>query len=482
MEDENNLALGNSTNNPSTSQQGVIDNGNIDDASSIASSASTLQMSMLENRLESEMTRLGNMVKDTVAGLTEHVNQRLSETDKRFQNLLADLIPARLNSNVNSSIPMVQSSQNTTPTTQLTLNTRSTVQPSQNNIGSGESPVQTAQGDSQQSLIGRSQCKIKPQHFDGSSDFEEFLSQFKITSEINGWQYKEKSLYLASCLTGDARSLLSELDHDGQRDYDTLTEKLANRFGSVNRSEIYRTQLKSRTRNKGETIPQLAQAIKKLVRQAYPGVHQDVVETLAIDHFIDALTDSDIRLRVREFDPKTLADAEKSALRLESHKIADKQRNRIVGQIETNTEQNNDRTQKESSPKLHNLQRSLDSLSDQIKNLQMKNSQSDGNKMSDKSGNFQSNNSYKNRYGKNNRRNQNNPPSSHGNRQRQTSNQNGRNFTSGQFASHEKSAQNLRGSNRGRQNERHASRDGSGRFENNQENWNQSSWRATTRQ
>ena len=467
MEDENNLALGNSTNNPSTSQQGVIDNGNIDDASSIASSASTLQMSMLENRLESEMTRLGNMVKDTVAGLTEHVNQRLSETDKRFQNLLADLIPARLNSNVNSSIPMVQSCQNTTPTTQLTLNTQSTVQPSQNNIGSGESPVQTTQGDSQQSLIGRSQCKIKPQHFDGSSDFEEFLSQFKITSEINGWQYREKSLYLASCLTGDARSLLSELDHDGQRDYDTLTEKLANRFGSVNRSEIYRTQLKSRTRNKGETIPQLAQAIKKLVRQAYPGVHQDVVETLAIDHFIDALTDSDIRLRVREFDPKTLADAEKSALRLESHKIADKQRHRIVGQIETNTEQNNDRTQKESSPNLHKLQRSLNSLTDQVKNLQTKNSNNAENKAPTKSGKSQSNNSYNNRYDKNNRRNQNNPPPSYGNRKRQNSNQ-GRNYTSG-------------GDWR-RQNERHAARNGSDRFENNQENWNQSSWRATTRQ
>ena len=406
----------------SLSRSTAIGNGNIDDASSIASSASTLQMSMLENRLESEMTRLGNMVKDTVAGLTEHVNQRLSETDKRFQNLLADLIPARLNSNVNSSIPMVQSCQNTTPTTQLTLNTQSTVQPSQNNIGSGESPVQTAQGDSQQSLIGRSQCKIKLQHFDGSSDFEEFLSQFKITSEINGWQYREKSLYLAICLTGDARSLLSELDHDGQRDYDTLTEKLANRFGSVNRSEIYRTQLKSRTRNKGETIPQLAQAIKKLVRQAYPGVHQDVVETLAIDHFIDALTDSDIRLRVREFDPKTLADAEKSALRLESHKIADKQRHRIVGQIETNTEQNNDRTQKESSPNLHKLQRSLNSLTDQVKNLQTKNSNNAENKAPTKSGKFQSNNSYNNRYDKNNRRNQNNPPPSYGNRKRQNSN------------------------------------------------------------
>ena len=127
-------------------------------------------------------------------------------------------------------------------------------------------------------------------------------------------------------MTGDARSLLSELDHDGRRDYNTLIEKLANIFDSTNRSELYTTQLKSKVRNKGEPIPELAQAIKKLVRQAYPGVNKDVIETLATDNFVDAMTDFNICLHVRELGTKTLADAERTALRLESHKIADKQR------------------------------------------------------------------------------------------------------------------------------------------------------------
>ena len=107
-------------------------------------------------------------------------------------------------------------------------------------------------------------------------------------------------------MTGVARSLLNKLYSDGRRDYDTLIEKLRNRFGSVNQSEIYRTQLKPRTRNKGETIQKLAQAIKKLVRQAYPGVKKDVIEMLSLDNFIDAITDSDIRMRVREPSPKSL--------------------------------------------------------------------------------------------------------------------------------------------------------------------------------
>ena len=208
------------------------------------------------------MTNLGNMMKDTVAGLSEHVNKKLSEIDRKFQNLLADLIPASQNSNVNFAVLTVQPHRNTIPTVQPNRNTRPTVQPSQNILGPGEPPVQC----SSQQTLDQWQCKIKPQQFNGSIDFDEFLSQFEITSEINGWQYYEKSLYLASCLTGDAWSLLSELDRDGQRDYNTLIEKLANWFGSVNRSEIYRTQLKSRTRNRGESILELAQAIKKLVR------------------------------------------------------------------------------------------------------------------------------------------------------------------------------------------------------------------------
>ena len=349
MDGDNNLTVGNNTNTPSTSQQNT-NNDTLNDDISIPSSAGTLQMSMLENRLENEMTKMGKMMKDTVTGLTEHMNQRLNEVDRKFNTLLADLVPAVRNSNVNSSV------------------TQPPVQPTRNNPASGEPPIQC----NSQPTLDRSQCKIKPQNYNGATDFDEFLAQFEVVSELNGWLYREKSLYLASCLTGDARSLFSELDYEGKRDYNTLVEKLAGRFGSENRSEIFRTQLKSRARNKGETIPELAQAIKKLVRQAYPGVGKDVIEILSIDHFIDALSDSDIRLRVREFCPKTLADAERTALRLESHKVADRQRSRLVGQIDSNSMQNKGETKWEPSTQFETLQSSIDSLTNHVKDLSNK--------------------------------------------------------------------------------------------------------------
>ena len=437
------------------------------DDNSVASSANTLQMSLLENKLESEITKMGKIMQDTISCLTEHMDQKLTELDAKFNSLVADIAPNNQNLNVNSSIAQTTeiNSENCTNALNVACSAHS-------------------KGDNYH-------FKMKPQNFSGATDFDEFLSQFEITCEINGWQYREKSLYLANCLTGDACSLLSELDPDGRRDYDTLVEKLANRFGSVHRSEIYRTQLKSRSRNRGESIPELAQAVKKLVRQAYPGVNKDVIETLSTDNFIDALNDSEIRLRVRELGPKTLAEAERTALRLESHKIADKQRSRLVGQVETNINQSSNENKGDTDKLFKSLQSSLDSLLDHVKDLKRQNNVNGSH--SQYANNRQQNHTHFDLIGRPSRPYKSNSPPSNGPKQN-SAGQHGSNYHSNKhYDSYQKqSAQGLQvGSNpfvpRSRQNNvnqhfnNNNNRNRSTRFENNQGNWNQSGWGATTR-
>ena len=65
---------------------------------------------------------------------------------------------------------------------------------------------------------GDSGVKLKPQKYSGTDVFEDFLAQFEITAEINGWDYKTKSLCLANSLTGSARSMLNELTAEQMRD------------------------------------------------------------------------------------------------------------------------------------------------------------------------------------------------------------------------------------------------------------------------
>ena len=139
-------------------------------------------------------------------------------------------------------------------------------------------------------------------------------------------------------------------------------------FGSENRAEVFRSQLKSRSKGKGETTAELAQAIPKLTRQAYLQVSLDVVEALSVDHIIIALQESEIRLRLRGVGPTTLVKAEHSAVRIDAHRQADKQRTRLMGKGEQNSPGNviNTAQQMESiSKRMDMLTRSVQDLSNQ---------------------------------------------------------------------------------------------------------------------
>lgn len=79
---------------------------------------------------------------------------------------------------------------------------------------------------------------MKPQLYEGDEDLDEYLSQFEILAEINGWDYVTKSLYLAGSLKGGARALLNELDKESRKDYNSLIRVLHTRYGSAEKSEF----------------------------------------------------------------------------------------------------------------------------------------------------------------------------------------------------------------------------------------------------
>jgi hypothetical protein len=174
---------------------------------------------------------------------------------------------------------------------------------------------------------------MKPQPYNGTEDIEEYLDQCQILSEVNGWNYNipGKVICLASSLKGAARAILNEIDGDKRRDYDSLVHALHNRFGSLHRSEIFRAQLQTRVRKDNESLSVLSQDIKKLTRCAYPGAPSFVTDVLALDQFIDALKDPDMRLRIREARPYNINELEILAVILETFKQADNHRGKLLG-------------------------------------------------------------------------------------------------------------------------------------------------------
>ena len=160
------------------------------------------------------MGTIAAQVKETVLGLNQQMETKFTEFDKQIHNLEIHF----QDQNNNQSI--VQSSRNSTvmqlnPNSNLTSNLPSALSSNNTESSASHAPVGSElHCSSSNDGISASQhtradnfIKLKPQNFTGSDDdFEDFLTQFEITSEINGWDCKSKSLYLANCLTGIARA------------------------------------------------------------------------------------------------------------------------------------------------------------------------------------------------------------------------------------------------------------------------------------
>ena len=114
------------------------------------------------------------------------------------------------------------------------------------------------------------------------------------------------AIYLAVSLRGVAQELFCDLTSEDRRSYTALVRNLAERFGSEGQTELFQMQLKSRMRLPRETLSELAQGIKRLVARVYPQAVTLLMEVLAMDHFIDALHNSESRLRLKQNKPRNL--------------------------------------------------------------------------------------------------------------------------------------------------------------------------------
>ena len=231
-----------------------------------------------------------------------------------------------------------------------------------------------AQTEKQGNRVCDAKIKIKPTSYDGSSCWNDYAVQFEMLSEMNGWGDEVKAMYLAANLRGSAQCVLGDLDDDSRHDYTALVTALNNRFGSNNQKELFRVQLKNRQRKREETLPELAQAIRRLTRLAYPSATYVLQETLSQEHFIDALPDGEIRWRVFQSKPGTLADAVRIAVELEAFQAADRQRGvtRKMARVivpEQDKESEQSKEMKDIQGKILSLSDELGALTKALKNM-----------------------------------------------------------------------------------------------------------------
>ena len=97
--------------------------------------------------------------------------------------------------------------------------------------------------------------------YDRVRSWNDCRAQFELVAELNCWDNRTKAIYLAASLQVSAHMISGDLDPSKWKDFSALIEALESRCC---------------TRKHDETLPQSAQTIQRLARQAYPDL-QDTV-------------------------------------------------------------------------------------------------------------------------------------------------------------------------------------------------------------
>jgi hypothetical protein len=172
-----------------------------------------------------------------------------------------------------------------------------------------------------------------PEIFNGKSGWKDYWMHFQTIWDLNEWDEVEAAKQLSSSLRDGAVKVLLPKPHDCYGEERPLTvgelrERLDRRYGPGELAESFLAELKGRSRLPKETLPELAEAIRELVGQAYPEAPPAFLERLAVVHFKDALLDADIRVAVHRAKPNNLDEAVQAALEAESYLKVERQRER----------------------------------------------------------------------------------------------------------------------------------------------------------
>jgi hypothetical protein len=116
-----------------------------------------------------------------------------------------------------------------------------------------------------------SRTKIKPPIFDGKGRWTDFIVQFEIVADVNGWYGQFRAVELASCLRDAAVSVLSLMKHDERLRYSTLVQTLRERFEPTNNAQMYQAALKRATTSTRGDVNLFGCRDKKIVAPSIPG-------------------------------------------------------------------------------------------------------------------------------------------------------------------------------------------------------------------
>ena len=148
----------------------------------------------------------------------------------------------------------------------------------------------------------------KPEKYDGSTDWTDYLKHFEIVSQWNGWSDLEKAAQLSMSMTGVARQTWSDICSDPSMlfDYRSLVKGMGQRFKPEGQEVTYKAEFRGRVKQKDETFLEYGYCLRRLAIRAFSKLGLEGREEMAKDQFVLGLADAEMRRHVSLAHPTTL--------------------------------------------------------------------------------------------------------------------------------------------------------------------------------
>jgi len=155
----------------------------------------------------------------------------------------------------------------------------------------------------------RKSCR--PDHYDGTSDWSDYVRHFGTVAIWNDWTDEEKAVQLSMHLSGTARQTCTDSFPEGTlcTDFNLLVKTLNQRFQPEGQEEAYKAEFRNRIKKKSESFMEFGHALRRLVIRSFPQIAYEAREDLVKDQFLMGLTDLDMRKHVSLAHPKNLDQA-----------------------------------------------------------------------------------------------------------------------------------------------------------------------------
>lgn len=163
---------------------------------------------------------------------------------------------------------------------------------------------------SQRSVSNMNIPAPRQETFNGKN-WESFIYQFEDLARSLSWNEEDMLFRIKQCLRDEASTFtFTQLTNAERSDYFLLREQLEHRFKERITPVTYRSMLRNRKLKSDENSTAYVASIKGLVKKAYPTADYELFQQLAVENFLNGLTDPKMAFQIDFKSPRTIEEAE----------------------------------------------------------------------------------------------------------------------------------------------------------------------------